>query len=104
MPPQTPSQLLPGLIVGASLLLVNLRPKARPAAYAAMSATQTSTSTDNRKLMPNTLAWTTASQASHRASTPATSRTARGMCGQPATPARSSQAPASTQSGAGDRP
>ena len=31
MPPHTPSQLLPGLIDGASLLRVNFRPKARPA-------------------------------------------------------------------------
>src|SRR5687768_3546883 len=37
MPPTTPSQVLPGLIAGASLCL----PKRLPAKYAAMSATHT---------------------------------------------------------------
>src|SRR5688500_17650955 len=39
MPPNTPSQVLPGLTAGASLCL----PKRRPAKYAATSATQTTT-------------------------------------------------------------
>ena len=62
-----------------------------------MSAIQTSVITDNRKLMPTARACTTASQASHSASTPATNRTGAGMRGQPATPARSSPALPSTQ-------
>ncbi len=44
MPLTTPSQLLPGLMVGASLR----RPKARPPKYAAMSAIQTTHNTDIR--------------------------------------------------------
>ena len=51
-PPHTPSQLLPGLMAGASLRRVNFSPNVRPAKYAKMSATQTSTSTDSRKLTP----------------------------------------------------
>ena len=41
MPPQAPSQVLPGLMEGASLR----RPQPRPTKYAAVSATQTNTST-----------------------------------------------------------
>jgi hypothetical protein len=62
-----------------------------------MSATQTSTSTDIRKLIPVTRAWATASQATHSARMPPTTRTARGTRCQPATPPRSKKAPASTQ-------
>ncbi len=60
---------------GASLLRVKRRPKARPAKYAKMSATHTRVSTDNKKLIPRMRACTTASQASHSASTPKTMRT-----------------------------
>ena len=42
-PPTAPSQLLPGLIEGASLR----RPHARPTKYAALSAIHTSTRTSN---------------------------------------------------------
>src|SRR6185312_6369130 len=97
MPPQTPSQLLPGLIIGANLALVNRVPNARPAKYAKMSATQTNNRMDNRKLMPITRAWAMASQASHTAARPPISRTGLGTRGQPATPARSSHAPSNTQ-------
>ena len=63
-----------------------------------MSATHTSSSTDSKKLMPTLRACTTASHASHKASTPATRRTPAGMRGQPGTPALSSQAAARTHS------
>ena len=63
-----------------------------------MSATHTSSSTDSKKLIPTLRACTTASQANHRASTPATRRTTAGMRGQPGTPAWSNHAAASTQS------
>ena len=53
--------------------------------------------TDSKKLMPTARACTTASQASHSANTPTTRRSGAGMRGQPATPARSSQALPSTQ-------
>ncbi len=97
--PRRPSQLLPGLIAGASLLLVNLRPKARPAEVGddvghpdQHQHRQQEVDADHPGLghrQPGQ------PQGQH-ADRPA--RTARGMCGQPATPARSSQAPASTQS------
>ena len=70
-----------------------------------MSATQTSTRTDSRKLMPITRAWATASHASHSTRTPPARRTGlRDASASPATPPRSSHAPASTHSRTGDRP
>ena len=47
--------------------------------------------------MPTTRACAMASQARLKPSTPPTKRTARGIFGQPATPARSKNAPPSTQ-------
>src|SRR6185369_3424480 len=63
-----------------------------------MSATQTSTRTDSRKVMPMTRAWATASHASHSTRTPPASRTGFAIFGHPATPLRSNHAPASTHS------
>src|SRR5689334_17575708 len=92
MPLQTPSQLLPGLIAGASLRL----PKARPPKYAKMSAAQTRTNAERMKLSPIALALASASHAVQSATRPIAQRSARGTRGQPATPLRRTHAPPST--------
>src|SRR5690606_10573296 len=63
-PATAPAMVLPGLTLGASLRL----PKARPAKYAAMSATHTSASSDTTKTPPRAM--------NNRASTAHAARTA----------------------------
>ena len=68
------------------------------------AATHTSSRTDRRKLMPAMRAWATAIQASHSATMPATSRSPRGICGQPAGPAGGGNRQPPTPSAAPGRP
>ena len=66
--PITPSQVLPGLICGASLW----RPKRRPAKYAAVSAIQTTSRTHQQQSRGDFCSGTTASHAGTRTIQPAT--------------------------------
>src|SRR5690606_19974075 len=67
MPPTAPSQVLPGLTLGANLRL----PSARPVKYAAMSANQMSAIIETRHQAPNsTKRVTRAAQAATTARTP----------------------------------
>ena len=73
--PTTPAHVLPGLMCGASLRL----PNARPAKYAAVSATQTMNSTDSSVTAPSRRKCTSATQAAAVSSTASTVDTPRGM-------------------------
>ena len=83
-------------MVGANLRRKNRPPNALPAKYAEISATQTRTNTENKKLIPMMRACATATHATHSAAIPPARRKACGTPAQALTPPFSSHAPTMT--------